>query len=143
MSNETFLAKPTNRWSVFLLVLLACLALAAMLAGRAMKMKAEAAGPAQFLALKPGELAKVVFEVAAMPTENELAGTLLEKQDETHYRRTSTGLDIKISANTAIVMGARSDLHTRGVLDVTGVVEENHAIRANQLVVLSEYVTVR
>lgn len=101
MSNPSFLAKSSNRWSVFLLVLLACLALTAMWAGRSMKMKAQAAGPTQFLALKSGEVAKIVFEVTAVPADHELAGKLLEKQDETHYTRTATEVEVIVDAKTA------------------------------------------
>src|SRR5579871_3884571 len=110
MSNPPFLAKPTNRWSLFLLVLLACLALGAMWAGRAMKMKVQAAGSSQFLALKPGELAQAVFEVTSTTTDHELAGKLLEKQDETHYTRTSTDVEVIFNAKTSIVMGDRADV---------------------------------
>jgi hypothetical protein len=141
MSNSPFLAKSSNRGSVFLLVLLACLALAAMWAGRSMKMKAQAAGPAQFLVLKPGEVAKIVFE--AMPSDNDLAGKLLEKQDETHYARTATEVELIPVAKTAIVMGNRANIRKGAILHVTGTLDENHILYANQLVVLTEYVSTR
>lgn len=143
MSNSPFLAKSSNRWSVFLLVLLACLALAAMWAGKSMKMKAQAGGPAQFVARKPGEVAKIVFEVTAVPTDYKLAGKLLEKQDETHYTRTATEVEVIADAKTAIVMGSRTDVRTGAILHVTGTLDENHMLHANQLVVLTEYVSVR
>ena len=142
MSNPPFLSKSSNRWSVFLLVLLACLALAVMWAGRSMKMKAQAAGPAQFLALKPGEVAKIVFEVTGA-SDLELAGNLLEKQDETHYTRTTTEIEVIADARTAIVMGSRADVRGGAILHVTGTLDENHLLHANQLVVLTEYVSVR
>ena len=143
MSNSPFLAKSSNRGSVFLLVLLACLALAAMWAGRSMKMKAQAAGPAQLLVLKPGEVAKIVFEVTAMPSDNDLTGKLLEKQDETHYTRTATEVELIPVAKTAIVMGNRADIRKGAILHVTGTLDENHILHANQLVVLTEYVSTR
>lgn len=143
MSNPPFLAKPANRWSVFLLVLLAGLALLAMWAGKSMKMKAQAAGPGQFLALKPGEVAKIVFEVTGIPTDHELAGKLLEKQDEIHYTGTSTEVEVIVDGRTSIVMGSRADVRSGAILHVTGTVEENHALRAHQVVVLTEYVSVR
>jgi len=107
-----------------------------------MKMKAQAAGPGQFLALKPGEVAKIVFEVTGMPTDHELAGKLLEKQDQTHYTRTSTEVEVIVDAKSSIVMGSRADVRSGAILHVTATVEENHALRAHQLVVLTEYVTV-
>ena len=143
MSNSPFLAKSSNRGSVFLLVLLACLALAAMWAGRSMKMKAQAAGPAPLLVLKPGEVAKIVFEVTAMPSDNDLTGKLLEKQDETHYTRTATEVELIPVAKTAIVMGNRADIRKGAILHVTGTLDENHILHANQLVVLTEYVSTR
>lgn len=143
MSNSPFLAKSSNRWSVFLLVLLACLALASVWAGRSMKMKAQAAGPTQFLVLKPGEVAKIVFEVTAMPSNNGVAGTLLEKQDETHYTRTATEVDVITDAKTAIVMGKPADIRKGAILHVTGTLDGNHILHANQLVVLTEYASAR
>lgn len=107
-----------------------------------MKMKAQAAGPAQFLALKPGEVAKIVFEVTGAP-DHELAGNLLEKQDETHYTRTTTEIEVIADARTAIVMGSRADVRRGAILHVTGTLDENHLLHANQLVVLTEYVSVR
>ena len=143
MSKPPFLAKPANRWSVFLLVLLAGLALVARWAGKSMKMKAQAVGPGQFLALKPGEVAQIVFEVTGTPADHELAGKLLQKQDETHCTRTAIEVEVIVDAKTSIVMGSRADVRRSAILHVTGTVEENRALRAHQLVVLTEYVTVR
>jgi hypothetical protein len=108
-----------------------------------MKMKTQAAGPAQFLVLKPGEVAKIVFEVTAMPSDNDLAGKLLEKQDETHYTRTATEVELIPVAKTAIVMGNRANIRKGAILQVTGTLDENHILHANQLVVLTEYVSTR
>jgi hypothetical protein len=106
-----------------------------------MKMKAQTAGPAQFLALKPGEVAEIVFEVTGAP-DHELAGNLLEMQDETHYTRTTTEIEVIADAMTAIVMGSRADARGGAILHVTGTLDENHLVHANQLVVLTEYVSI-
>ena len=108
-----------------------------------MKMKAQAVGPGQFLALKPGEVAQIVFEVTGTPADHELAGKLLQKQDETHCTRTAIEVEVIVDAKTSIVMGSRADVRRSAILHVTGTVEENRALRAHQLVVLTEYVTVR
>jgi len=108
-----------------------------------MKMKAQAAGPAQFLVLRPGEVAKIVFEVSAMPSDNDLNGKVLEKQDETHYTPTATEVEVITGAKTAIVMGNRADIRKGAILHVTGTLDENHILHANQLVVLTEQVSAR
>ena len=107
-----------------------------------MRMKAQAAGNSEFLALGPGQIAKVVLEVNAIPSDHQLVGKLLEKRNETHYTRTSTEVDVSLDAKAPIMMGSRSDVRNGAILHVTGIVKENHALRAKQLVVLTEYVTV-
>ena len=141
MSYQPFLPKPSNRWTLFLLVLLAFLAFATMWAGKSMRTKAQAAGSSEFLALQPGQIAKVVLEVTAVPSDHRLTGKLLEKQDETHYTCTSTEVDVNLGRQTPITMGSHTDIRSGAILHVTGIVEENHALRASQVVVLTEYVT--
>jgi hypothetical protein len=141
MSYQPFVPKPSKRWTLFLLVLLAFLAFAAMWAGKSMRRKGQAAGSSEFLGLQPGQIAKVVLEVTAIPSDHRLTGKLLEKQNETRYTRTSTEVDVSLDARTRIMMGSRSDVRSGAILHVTGSVEENHALRASQVVVLTEYVT--
>jgi hypothetical protein len=83
MSYQPFVPKPSKRWTLFLLVLLAFLAFAAMWAGKSMRRKGQAAGSSEFLGLQPGQIAKVVLEVTAIPSDHRLTGRLLEKQNET------------------------------------------------------------
>jgi len=144
MSTQPFLSKRSNRWSLFALTLLALLALLVMWrsASGAMRMKAQAAGTAQYLAFKSGSIAKIVIQVTAQPADHEMRGTLLEKQDETHYRHTSTAVRVLWNEQTAVLMGHRSDVRTHAILHVTGTMEDDRALKANQLVILTEYVTV-
>jgi hypothetical protein len=128
-----------RRVGVFLLMALALLALAAMwrTTGR---MKAEAA---QFQSLKRGEAAKVVVEVTGMQGAEHFAGNLLEKNTETVYRRTTTPVEVMFDSQTAFAMGKAVDVRKGAVVYVTGSLEGNHSVHARQLVILSEYVSVK
>jgi hypothetical protein len=145
MSSEPFLAKKTNRLWVFLLTTLALLASLAMwrTADQAMQMKSRAAGSAQFAALKPGEITKVVLEVTGKSSEGQFTGKLLEKKDETGYTYTATEISVAFDGKTPVVMGKVSDVRPAAILHVTGSVAQNHTLQATQLVVLTGYVTVR
>lgn len=144
MAMNPFLAQRARRLWVFLLTALALFALLGMgrRAGRAMQMRSRAAGSAQLATLKPGETAQVVFEVARPGGKYQLTGNLLEKQDETHYRRTRTELTVAYDATTPIVMGKVSDVHPAAVLHVTAHVAPDRSLLATQIVVLTGYVTV-
>lgn len=131
-----------NRAWIFLLTALALFALAGMWR-TTMKMKVEAAGTAQFQSPKRGEAAKVVVEVREMSGDRAFTGKLLEKRSETLYKRTQTPVEVTFAdPRTQVVMGKASDVRAGAVLHVTGMATADHSVRANQLVILTEYVTV-
>ena len=131
-----------RRLGIFLLTALAMLALVAMWRATR-RMKAEAAGTMQFQSLKRGENANVVVEVTGMQGADGFTGNLLEKNTETVYRRTSTPGEVRFDGQTVFEMGKAADLRKSAVVYVTGTVGENHSVHARQLVILSEYVSVK
>jgi hypothetical protein len=106
-------------------------------------MKAEAAEAAQFQSLKRGEAAKVVVEVTSMQGAECFVGDLLEKNTETVYRRTTSPVEVRFDGQTVFAMGKAGDVRKRAVVYVTGTVEENHSVHARQLMILSEYFSVK
>jgi hypothetical protein len=129
---------------MFLLVGLAALSLVFVWrgAGRMMSMQTRAAGGVEFAQLKAGEEAKIVVEVMEA-AQDHIRGRLLEKQDETHYARTSNMADIALDNDTKIVMGKAEDIRAGAVVHVTGKVVPDHRVQAGQIVILSGYVQVK
>ena len=81
---------------IFMLAGLAVLSLAFVWrgAGRMMNMQTKAAGNAEFAQLKTEDDTKIVIEVTEIDAAGRIKGKLLEKQDETHYMRTATLVEV-------------------------------------------------
>ena len=129
---------------IFLLAGLAVLSLVFVWsgAGRMMRMQAHAASHSEFLQLKPQDNAKIVLEVAEM-SEGRIRGTLLEKQDETHYARTGNAAEVAWGKDTAVVMGKAEDIRAGAIVHVTGKVAADRSVQAQQIVILTGYVQVK
>jgi hypothetical protein len=111
-------------------------------AGKMMRMRTQSAGNAEFVRLNPHDEAKIVIEVG--PTrERRILGNLLEKQDETHYRRTRNPLEVTWSSDTKLVMGSAEDIRAGAVVHVSGTVASDRSIQAQQLAILTGYVQVK
>ena len=136
---------PSNRLWIFVLMGLAVLAFLAMRrdVSRAMKMKTETLAPAVANQLRPGESAKLVLELTTVDAGMSAQGRLLEKQSETSYKRTPELLRVVYDAATPVVMGKPADIHTGGVVYVSGQVQRDRTVQATQIVVLTGYVTVQ
>jgi len=143
MATGTGVPPRLSRAGIFVLAALMVISLAVVwrVAGMAMRMKTEASPSSQVATLRPGEQAKVVIEIGTTDS-HAFFGTLLEKQTETAYRRTSTLLRARYDENTKIVMGKASDVHSSAIVHVTGTVKEGGFIHADQIVVLTGYVEV-
>ena len=134
----------SNRHGIFLLTLLALLALLAMQRGvsRAMKMKVEAAHSTEIAQLEPGETAEVMLELIGVHAGSSAKGRLLEKQSETICRRGAGTVQFEFSVCTPIVMGQAIDLHQGSVVHVTGTVGDDRSVLASQIVILTGYIRV-
>jgi hypothetical protein len=112
-------------------------------------MQTRAAGGAEFVQLKPQQQAKIVVEITEA-TREKIRGRLLEKQDETHYTRTASTVEIVWSSETKsretkngetkIAMGKIEDVRAGAVVYVTGTVGADGAVQASQIVILTGYV---
>jgi hypothetical protein len=126
--------------------LLAALAIVVGLAGwrvtgRMMSMDASAAGASQYEQYKPGDTAKVVIEVTEAAAGS-LTGKILERENETVYKRTGKLGRATFSASTKVLMGKPADIKPEAVLHITGTVGSDHILTARQVVVLTGYVRV-
>jgi hypothetical protein len=129
---------------VLMLATLAALSLAFMWSGgaRMLRMQTRAARPAEFAQLKADAETKIVIEVIEA-LEGRIRGKLLEKQDETHYSRTTNLAEVAWGKDTVLVMGKAEDIRAGAVMHVTGKVAGDHSVQARQIVLLTGYVQVK
>lgn len=111
-------------------------------AGRMMNMQTKSASQAEFAAVEPQQETRIVIEAASVRAGH-IRGTLLEKQDEQHYRRTASAAEITFTSATKIVMGKAEDVRAGTILHITGKVAQDRSVAAEQIVILTGYVQVR
>jgi putative AlgH/UPF0301 family transcriptional regulator len=112
--------------------------------GTAKMMSAAAASDEQdFSRSAVGSSAKFVLEIAEAGSEGKITGKLLQKKTEEIYTRTATGVTVQSNSQTKIVMGKPADVHAGAVVHVTGTVQKDHVIAADQIVILTGYVKVQ
>jgi hypothetical protein len=90
-----------------------------------------------------GSSAKFVLEIAESGSEGKLTGKLLQKKTEEIYMRTATAVTVRSNSQTKIVMGKPADVHAGAVVHVTGIVQKDQVIAADQIVILTGYVKVQ
>ena len=90
-----------------------------------------------------GSSAKFVLGVAEVGSEGKITGKLLQKKTEEIYTRTATAVTVQSNSQTKIVMGKPADVHAGAVVHVTGTVQKDHVIAADQMVILTGYVKVQ
>lgn len=119
-TNSGFNKSNRPAWVVLLAVLAALtLGLAAREAGRMMRMRTHAASNAELSLLKADEQAKVVVEITEASgggPGGHIRGKLLEKLDETHYRRSVNPADVTWGKETTVMMGKAEDIRAGAVV---------------------------
>jgi hypothetical protein len=105
-------------------------------------MQTRAANSAEFAQLKARDETKIVIEVSEA-SEKRIRGKLLEKQDETHYARTTNLADVAWGKDTALVMGKAEDIRAEAIVHVSGKVADDRSVQARQIVILTGYVQVK
>jgi hypothetical protein len=111
-------------------------------AGKMMRMRTQSASNRELVRLNPHDEAKIVVEVS-QTQERKILGNLLEKQHETHYRRTTNPVEVTWTSDTKLVMGNAQDIRAGAVVHVSGTVAGDRSIQAQQLVILTGYVEVK
>ena len=87
-----------------------------------------------------GTQAKFVLEIVEANPEGKIMGKVLQKKTEVIYARTATAATVYSDARTKIVMGKLADVRAGAVVHVTGTVQKDHSIAAEQIVILTWYV---
>jgi hypothetical protein len=138
--NETSL-----KWIIFLAVLAAVgvWAFRGVLV-RAQQMSTADTTASTFASISPGSSAKAVVRLESV-SGKELKGTLLEKQGDTVYLLPSESTPTVIAVltpDTSVVMGKPKDIAVGAVVQLAGVLDADHALQTNQVVILTGYVRV-
>jgi uncharacterized protein YdeI (BOF family) len=94
----------------------------------------------QFAQAQVGSEVKVAVEVASAGADGTLRGILLQKKTEEKYARKCMEVVAHIADHTAYVMGKRDDVHPNAVIHITGVVQKDRSVDAEQIVILTGYI---
>ena len=129
-----------SRKSIFIAILLAGAAGAALLLGEDISRRATAMQPATATeeALTAGAEAKVIVRI----DDAGLGAHLLAGQGEGPYRPTARVLTLTIEDGAPVVMGSRADLRPGAVVQAEGVMSDEKSLRARKLVILTRYVKI-
>jgi uncharacterized protein YdeI (BOF family) len=90
-----------------------------------------------------GSSAKFVLEIAEASSDGKITGKLLQKKTEEIYTRTDTAVTGQSHSQTKIVMWKQADVYAGAVVHVTGTVQKDQVIAADQIVILTGYVKVQ
>jgi hypothetical protein len=105
-------------------------------------MQTASTSAAMFARTAPGSPAKAVIRLDQVAGDY-LKGTLLEQQSDTAYR-VPIGIGPAVVAiltpETSIVMGRPQDIAAGSVVQLAGTLDEDHILRAKQVVILTGYV---
>jgi hypothetical protein len=109
----------------------------------AKRMSAAASNARNFSQSAVGSQAKFVLEIQEASADGRITGKLLEKKTEEVYARTATLVTVQSDAQTKMVMGKTADVNAGAVVHVTAMVQKDHNLQAEQIVILTGYVKVQ
>jgi len=131
-------------WGVLIAVVVLLFALAVWKSGATAKMMSAASSSEQeFSRIAAGSAAKFVAEITEVSAEGKITGRLLQKKTEEVYARTATVAMVQPNEHTKIVMGKPADLRAGAVVHITGTVQKDRAVAAEQIVILTGYIKVQ
>ncbi|MEO7019267.1 MAG: hypothetical protein ABI234_03860 [Ktedonobacteraceae bacterium] len=97
----------------------------------------------QFALASPGTSMSVALEVTSLPTTTLFEGTLLQRNDDGSYSRTSQHVSVQWNPSQSMTMGRSSDIKVGGILQIHGTLGTNTFLTASQIVVLTGYVQIK
>lgn len=134
---------PMVRWSLFSFLLILTLVWSGRdVLLRARQMKAADTSSSAFFAMRAGTRTKAVVLLDDVAGK-ELRGKLLERNADTVYRKASASapaIDAVLTPETSVVMGKPEDIASGAIVQISGIVDENHALQAREIVILTGYV---
>jgi ABC-type nickel/cobalt efflux system permease component RcnA len=101
-----------------------------------------AASDPNALQAKAGETTKVVVEITEATSGGEIRGKILKEKTKEVYTRTGEQISARSNAETKYVMGNAADVRAGAIVHVTGTMQRDRSIVAQQIVILTGYVKV-
>jgi hypothetical protein len=144
MNKSSSLQRAGRVWialTVIVLLVLVAVILGAAQREHQMSSGAASSGAEQLLQAASGTKIKVVVEVEKQ-TNGMFISRVLDPRSETVYTRTKTPVTILAADTTRYVMGKSADLHPAAVIHVTGTIDSDRHVKADQIVILTGYVQV-
>jgi len=89
-----------------------------------------------------GAAAKFICRITTMPANNLIDGTLLAENSDGSYSPTNRSISIQWNPQQGVVMGSNQDLHSGAIIQVSGQTDSSGTVHADQIVLLTGYVTV-
>ena len=131
------------RWTVFV-VLFAAVAIWTVrgVLVRAQEMKAADTSASALASVASGSPAKAVVQLDHV-SGGELKVTLLQRQSDTVYLVPSENIatvTAVLTPETSVVMGKPEEIVAGAIVQLDGTMDERHALRTNQIVILTGYV---
>ncbi len=131
-------------WFVLVAVVILLFSLVVWRSGSLAKsMSAAASNDQDYSTSAVGNQTKIVLEIGEAGANGKMTGKLLEKKTEEIYARTTTRVIVEWNAQTKMVMEKVGDVHAGAVVHVTGTVQKDRSIDAEQIVILTGYVKVQ
>jgi len=131
-------------WVAFIAVVIAVAALGIWRSSNASRSMSAAASDEKLVSEStPGSKTKFVMEIDEVTTEKIIRGRLLQKKTDELYTRTGTPVKVQSSEKTSVVMGRPADIKAGAIVHVTGIVQNDHSVQADQIVILTGYIKVQ
>jgi hypothetical protein len=127
---------------IFILAILAAIAIPIYLTFSNMTARLASSPSGVSAGITPGAQAKFVCQVTSTSTNNLIHGTILAVNSDGSYSPTRQTVSIQWNPSQGVVMGSSQDVRQGAVIQVSGPTDGNGAVHANQIVILTGYVTV-
>jgi hypothetical protein len=143
VAKTEIVAGPTGRvwFALFIVVGLLSVFVVWKAESAARKMAVVTASSEQDLSRRAaGSQVKFVLEISEASPAGKITGKLLQKKTEEIYLRTATEATVHTNEQTKIVMGKAGDIRAGAIVHVTGTLQKDRRVSADQVVILTGFV---
>jgi hypothetical protein len=94
------------------------------------------------LASTAGTHVKAVLHIGQQAGAGVFTAGILEAVQGADYRETGRNIELRLTGDTRVIMGASADVKAGAIVQANGVLDATHALAAAKIVVLNDYVHV-
>jgi hypothetical protein len=110
---------------------------------RADRMRPVSAAAAQAAeSAQPHGTVKVIVRLERPGERGRYLAAALASVDETTYRESGGHLELELTPQTTFVMGSAADVAPGAIVEVAGMLDAGHVVRARRIVILTGYIKV-